>query len=88
MTEKQYLINIFYQTGVQDCANVFDGDDVPEADELREAWTFSHADNLGPDEALIADELREAWVDGWITTARRYVTAWNERRAREEAADA
>jgi len=82
---KTQLESIYYRTGVQDCENVFDGNDVPTVEDLREAWAFSFADSLEPNEALIADDLREAWIDGWTTTARRYVAAENARRAREEA---
>jgi len=90
MTEwtKRQLESIYYRTGVQDCENVFDADDVPAESDLRDAWAFSHADSLEPHEALIADDLRAAWIDGWLTTARRYVAEWAARRAREEAEEA
>lgn len=85
MTDKRHLIGLFYRTGVQDCANVFDGDNVPSADDLREAWTHGHADSLEPDEAAIADTLRDAWVNGWRAAAQGYVATWNAERARREA---
>jgi hypothetical protein len=84
----QEMIRLYYATGVQDCANVFDGNDVPTADDLREAWEYGHSDSLEADELPHAEALREAWVSGWTTTARRYVAAENARRAREEAEEA
>ena len=67
------LERLYYTTGVQDCDNAFDGNDVPTADNLREAWAFSHADSLEPDERPYAESLREAWVRGWLECAAVHV---------------
>jgi len=82
------MIRAHYATGLQDCAHAFDGDDVPTADDLREAWDYGEGDSLEADELPHAEALREAWVSGWMAAAKGYVEAWNVRRAREEAEEA
>jgi hypothetical protein len=82
------MIRAHYATGVQDCANAFDGDDVPTADDLREAWGYGHGESLEADELPHAEALREAWVSGWMAAAKGYVTEYAARRAREEAEEA
>jgi ribosome modulation factor len=77
-------VDLFYRTGEQDCGNMFDGDDVPSADDLREAWQHSHAADLEPDVAPYADAVRDAWVQGWRDAAAGYVA---QEAAREEERD-
>lgn len=63
------LKRLYYATGIQDCDNAFDGNDVPSADDLREGWEYSHADSLETDERPHAETLREEWVRGWLECA-------------------
>lgn len=83
-----HLESLYYATGVQDCDNVFDGDDVPSADDLREGWEYSHADDLMPDEKPHAEALREAWVRGWMDCAAVHVKREAERKAKRRAEEA
>lgn len=69
----------YWMTGHQDCANVFDSDDVPTADELRKA--FDYAGGVDPDDEPHKDVLREEWVRGWLERANDYLET--ERRERE-----
>jgi len=71
----------YRRTGHGDCDNVFDGDDVPSADDLREAFDAHHMP-LETYDAEMHVDLREAWVQGWLERASVHV----ERYRREEAA--
>jgi hypothetical protein len=82
------MLRNYYATGLQDCANVFDGDDVPTVDDLREGWAYGNGASLESDELPHADALRDAWVAGWLTAANGYVTEYHARRAREKAEEA
>lgn len=75
----------FYVTGIQDCDNIFDGDDVPSADELREGWEYSHAGTLWEDDVPYTEMLREAWVRGWLDRASAHMAREAARRAQEAA---
>lgn len=77
------LRRLYYATGIQDCDNAYNGDDVPSADDLREGWEHSHADSLEPDEQPHAEALREAWVRGWLECAAVHVAQDAARRAEE-----
>lgn len=69
----------FYLTGIQDCDNVFDGDDVPTADDLREA--FDACETLDEADVPHAAVLRAEWVRGWLECAAAHVEADARRRA-------
>ena len=83
-----HLESLYYTTGCQDCCSVFDGDDVPSADDLREGWAFSHADSLETDEQPHAEALREAWIRGWLECATAQVKRERERDAKRRAEEA
>ena len=83
-----HLESLYYTTGCQDCCNVFDGDDVPSADDLREGWQHGHADTLTPEDAPHAEALREAWVRGWLECATAQVKRERERDAKRFAEEA
>lgn len=72
----------YYRTGIQDCDNVFDGDDVPTADDLREAFDVSH--ELDAEDVPHKDALREEWVRGWLECAAVHVARDAARRAASE----
>lgn len=71
------LAELYYRTGVQDCANTFDGDDVPSAEELAETADRMRDDAL--DDGASSDEAdacAAAWVNGWRTQASREVARY------------
>lgn len=75
----------YYRTGEQDCDNTFDGDDVPTADDLREAFNASF--ELDPDDVPHKTALREAWVRGWMETAAYHVARNAKRRRCQDCGD-
>lgn len=72
----------YYRTGEQDCDNVFDSNDVPTADDLREAFDASF--ELDPDDVPHKLALRDAWMRGWMETAAYHVARDAKRRAESE----
>jgi hypothetical protein len=83
-----HLESLYYTTGCQDCCNVFDGDDVPTADDLREGWEYGHAsDEIWNDQAQ-ALACRDAWVRGWLECATAQVKRERERDAKRRAEEA
>ena len=71
------LETLYYRTGVQDCANTFDGDEVPSIEDLSETADTMRLDALA-DGATIADAdaCAAAWIAGWRTQAAREVARY------------